>query len=77
MAEPVAEAKTVAEPVAEPVVEAKTVAQPVAEAKAVEKPQPVKPLLLPVPGDPGPGPSSAAEVSFTNRVCHVCSRKIW
>ncbi|XP_067045345.1 coiled-coil domain-containing protein 33-like isoform X3 [Acropora muricata] len=66
--EPVAEAKTVAEPVAEPVVEAKTVAQPVAEAKAVEKPQPVKPLLLPVPGDPGPGPSSAAEVSFTNRI---------
>ena len=70
-AEPVAEAKAVAEPVAEPVEE------PVAEAKTVEKPQPVKPLLLPVPGDPGPGPSSAAEVSFTNRVCHVCSRKIW
>ena len=77
VAEPVAEAETVAEPVAvaktvaEPVAVAKTVAEPIAEAKTVENPQPIKPLLLPVPGDPGPGPSSVTEVSVTNKVCHT------
>ena len=42
--------------------------EPVEEPEPVKEPRHIKPLRLPVPGDPGPGPSFATDTLLKNKV---------